>query len=524
MFLTGILLGTYSYIIFFLGIINLLTVSSLVFSLIIFLLTFILLVRNRTYGIFKKLQTGRKSLTKFQTFIIFTIIFQAIVNLIGVLGPEIGFDALWYHLTIPKIFLQEHSIFYIKGNLFYYSLQPKLTEMLYIVSLAFWDERGAKLIHFCFGILTLFALFKLSRIFLDRTKSLLVIAVFYSNLVVGWESASSYVDLTRAFYETASLYFLFLFFSKNKKEPLIKSAVFLGFATCVKVLSLFSILIFLSLIYFSKTKKKLNNSFFFIFISIAIPLPWFLYALIQSNNPIYPIFSGYSNYGVGYLSVPQMLKDVFVLFFRSPDPLTPLYVMFLPFVLVYSKKYSKTEQLLLLYSGLSLLIWCITPRTGESRFFIPYLPALSIVAVLPLKFIKDKIIYKTCVVIIIILLFISILYRGAANIKFLPFEIGIESRQDFLMKNLNFSYGDFYDENNKIKNIVKEKKVLLYGLHNLFYIDFPFVDSTYIKKGDRFSYVLVQNVKLPARFKNPKLVYSNSKTFVKLYYTGENTW
>ena len=32
------------------------------------------------------------------------LIGQILVNLIGALGPELGFDALWYHLTEAKLF------------------------------------------------------------------------------------------------------------------------------------------------------------------------------------------------------------------------------------------------------------------------------------------------------------------------------------------------------------------------------------------------------------------------------------
>ena len=34
------------------------------------------------------------------------LIGQILVNLIGALGPELGFDALWYHLTEAKLFWQ----------------------------------------------------------------------------------------------------------------------------------------------------------------------------------------------------------------------------------------------------------------------------------------------------------------------------------------------------------------------------------------------------------------------------------
>jgi len=57
------------------------------------------------------------------------IVLQAFVNIIGVFGPELAFDALWYHLTLPKLYLVHHSIFFIPGGLLYYSGMPKIAEM-----------------------------------------------------------------------------------------------------------------------------------------------------------------------------------------------------------------------------------------------------------------------------------------------------------------------------------------------------------------------------------------------------------
>ena len=66
--------------------------------------------------------------------------------------------------------------------------------------------------------------------------------------------------------------------------------------------------------------------------------------------------------------------------------------------------------------------------------------------------------------------------------------------------------------------------MLLYGFHNLYYVNFPFVDSSWVKKGDDFNYVAVQNSKIPERFSDWSLVYSNSITRVKLYTKGEIRW
>ena len=101
----------------------------------------------------------------------------------------------------------------------------------------------------------------------------------------------------------------------------------------------------------------------------------------------------------------------------------------------------------------------------------------------------------------------------------------MQSRSEFLSKNLNFSFGDFYDTDDYFrKNIKQNDKVLLYGFHNLYYVDFPFVDSSWVKKGDSFNYIAVQNSDLPKRFVDWDLIYNNSLTKVKLYKKGNVRW
>src|SRR3989338_3904711 len=108
------------------------------------------------------------------------LIIQILVNLVGALGPELGFDALWYHLTEAKLFLQNHSIDPIPGNLLYWSGLPRLAEIIYMYL-------PGKLVHWGAGILAAYFIYRLS----GAGAALL----WYSTLLVGWLSTSAYVDL-----------------------------------------------------------------------------------------------------------------------------------------------------------------------------------------------------------------------------------------------------------------------------------------------------------------------------------------
>ena len=270
MFSLAILIGIYSYIIFALGLSGLLFKNYIVSITVLYLLFCSYWYRKPLTSFviifFDSIKRARNNVLA--PIFIGIFFLQAFINLVGALGPELGFDALWYHLTIPKLYLENHSVFYIPGGLLYYSLMPKLTEMLYVGALAINGEILAKLIHFSFGLLASIALYKLSRKFFTPKISLISVVVFYSNLVVAWQSTTAYVDLARTFFEIMALWGFVNFWKKREKKWLIESAVMLGLAISTKLLAIGSVLIMSILIvtYFIYHRKSVKNLFIGLFV------------------------------------------------------------------------------------------------------------------------------------------------------------------------------------------------------------------------------------------------------------------
>lgn len=533
MFSLAILIGIYSYSIFLLGIAGLLFKNYVLIISLVYILLSLFFFKNK---IFSTLSTARNFIIpkeKLSLLFLIIIIVQLATNFIGVLGPEISFDALWYHLTLPKLYVLWHSIFYIPGNLLFYSVMPKLTEMLYIPLLLFGNELGAKFMHFMFGILILIVIYKLSRKYLSKNLSLLAALIFYSNLVVGWESIAAYIDLARTFFEIMALWG-FLKWTENKQRKwLITSAIMLGFAIASKVIALESLIIFLVLFGYQhivdreKLTSFLKNVSFFIIFSILIPLPWLVFSYINTGNPFYPFFSRSIDIGTGFSlpNISNIANDLLNLFIYSNDPISPIYLAVLPLLIIFFTKARREFKVIYIYSFLGLLFWYLTPRIGGGRFILPYLPAFSILAVYSVSTLKNIKLKKFLLMVIIFISLTSIGYRALANKKYIPVILGKETKAEFLTKNLNFVFGDFYDTDNYFKNNIKSTdKVLLFGFHNLFYVDFPFIDSSWVRKGDKFNYIGVQNSDLPKKFNNWQQIYYNPTTRVKLYSLGGKEW
>jgi Dolichyl-phosphate-mannose-protein mannosyltransferase len=87
----------------------------------------------------------------------------------GVLMPEFFHDALIYHLELPRYDLLHHRISFLPWN--YNSALPANVESLYVIALAFSDERATKLIHAAFALLCVAALGALGRYCALRPES-----------------------------------------------------------------------------------------------------------------------------------------------------------------------------------------------------------------------------------------------------------------------------------------------------------------------------------------------------------------
>lgn len=541
MFILAILLGIYSYLIFTLGVFGLLYKPLIFTTTVLFFLILLVIYRSKLLRFIQKFSFQRQiesiKSNKLFSFLLLVLLTQALVNLVGVFGPEISFDALWYHLTLPKLFIENHQIIFIPGVKMAYSVMPKLTEMLYLPAMALLNDSFAKLIHFSFGILILVAIYKIARKFISKEFALLAAAIFYANLVVGWESISAYVDLARGFFEVLAIWGFLNWFETNKRKWLVISAVMLGLAVTVKLVAAFSLVIFLMLFLYKKFSKHeklmtmVKNYLLFLFLTFFIPLPWFTFSFLNTGNPFYPYLSNVqldSSSTFLFISFPNIFNifsDAYNFFLRLNDPISPVYLMIMPLFILGIRKFKPELKLLSIYSILALVIWYLTEQVRGGRFILPYLPMFSVLAAYLIAKAKPRYL-RTCLIVIAILVsLISIGYRGIANAKFIPVLLGQESRSEFLTNNLDFSFGDFYDTDNYFKTHVgKSDTVLLYGFGKLYYVDFNFIDSTWVKKGDKFNYIAVQSGVLPVRFSDWRQIYYNKLTKVKLYTKEGKLW
>ncbi len=126
-----------------------------------------------------------------------------VLNAISALSPETGWDALAYHLALPKMYLQSGG-FYFRPDIFH-NLFPQLVEMLYLPALIFPFGVGAKVVHYFFGILAAAALIALGQQEGKPAAGWLAAVIFCAQYLVHIESGTAFIDLALAAYAALAL-------------------------------------------------------------------------------------------------------------------------------------------------------------------------------------------------------------------------------------------------------------------------------------------------------------------------------
>lgn len=401
----------------------------------------------------------------------------AILNFLTVFTPEIGFDALWYHLTLPKLWLLKRQ-WYFSGGLLYYSVMPRLAETLFIPLISLTGFVGPKLVQFTAGLGAAYLTYKIAlSLKLNRFYSLLSAFTFYITWLVSWQSGSAYVDLIRTFLEVTALWFYI-------RCKFIKGSFFLGLAIGTKWLALGSLAIFT--IVFGPA---------IVFPALLIASPWFIIAYHFTGNPVYPLFEHFLSHTIP--SIQEMLPR----FFLSPvlltkpvdDFLSPYAGVFLILTviafLISGREIKKVAAVGLLGTALALML-----NPPSSRFLLPYFPALCISAMVVISRLKP--LWQDLFSCLLIGSFIFVLsLRLYAFKKYVPYLTGKQSTNEFLTS-LSYKLPDtFIDSDSFVKDSLKNKNILIDKLHNLYYFPYDFDHTSWMDPNKRYDFLITTGQK-----------------------------
>lgn len=326
------------------------------------------------------------------------------------MSPPVSWDASTYHLTLPRLYLEHGGFRPVEFNV--YSHWPQNIELLFSLALLVMDYTLAKLVHFSFGLLTLYALFVGAREpqHASRTSGWLAAAFFLANGVVAFEMRVAYVDLAHAFFFLTA----FLFLLRFRANPAANSGVLLlagiscGLMAGVKVSGIAGVatlsVLLLPWLVVSWRKGELGKALSTCALHFVLPVavlwfPWLVKSAIATGNPAYPLLYGvfggpdwslelgtrFTNWqqgmGMGREPFDYLLLPLRVILLgdRGYDhfdgSLGAFWLVLLPLAMFFIRRNTLVRQCLGV-AGLYFVFWALTAQ--QMRFLLPLLPLLAL--------------------------------------------------------------------------------------------------------------------------------------------------
>lgn len=220
------------------------------------------------------------------------------------LAPPVKWDALTYHLQLPRLYINEGRFFFTPDNPYWG--HPQLVEMLYTFAMSTHRAETAALLGWSAGVIFLAGLYGFTNTQLSRLRGAPVsgtagwiavtgvVAGATFRYLLGW----SYADLFSALFGLAALAAFFECIAWRSAGWFLWAAVFCGLALGTKwtagvlVLGIFGA----ALLY----RRQAGISFKTVLagggIVLLMVLPWLGKNLLFTGSPLYPYFFGTAYY------------------------------------------------------------------------------------------------------------------------------------------------------------------------------------------------------------------------------------
>lgn len=336
--------------------------------------------------------------------VVFSLSFLAL--LLGTLTPEIGGDALCYHLNLPKRFLSQGSLVPLEYN--ENSLYPLFMNNLYLIGLATGGVFAAKLFHFYCGLLLFLALYRtLCLETANKTLALFMGLVLWSTPTLYNQLSTTYVDVALATFSFLALVTLLFALEQRRLAPFFVAGFLIGCALAVKYLALWSILslgVVWTAVLFKNFDRKCGAAFLLWGTGIVTGSGyWLLRNLLLTGNPFYPFWgtffvgaeqrgpADYFNVGMGK-NLPAFLSVFWNMIFHPesfdgfPNRIGVFYFLFLPFIFAAALFVPRSRRYLLYLSSF-LGIWFMMVQIY--RWLPPVLPVMCLTAAMGLQKLRD---------------------------------------------------------------------------------------------------------------------------------------
>jgi hypothetical protein len=315
--------------------------------------------------------------------------------------PPFFWDALTYHLAVPKAYADAHGFVYLPFNV--YSSMPMGGSLFYLWPYL-WDGLiTAKASHLVATILALSLTYRLARIWLSQFYSALAAALVILTSPVMVVIGGAHNDHFQILFAVAALYTYFNWVRRadgTVRRPWLAFGLFLGAALAVKYSAYAVAAAFVPIWIYDVARKRVRLSRVLVFLGVAflVVAPWLVKAYVERGNLVFPLFydafdgRGFTGEQAGRLMAWQMemgrgrgVADLALLPYRISVEADVGYGAFsgiyLPFLLplaALAAVFFRRAWGLVAYGWLYVAAWFFGPQ--QLRFLGAALPAFAIAA------------------------------------------------------------------------------------------------------------------------------------------------
>jgi 4-amino-4-deoxy-L-arabinose transferase-like glycosyltransferase len=327
-------------------------------------------------------------------------------GVVAALAPEKEYDALWYHLNLPRLWLEAGRPVDLVEE--YISLYPLTWDLVFGAGLVLGGAVAAKLLHFVCLPLLAGIVWLSARRYVCRASAAAAVALVVTTPTLLWESSTAYVDLALAMHAAIACYALARHAERGDLAWGALAALHFGGAAATKHLGVVVTIIALTLFVVVMVRsgvhlgRSIRRALLIGVAAALIPLPWYARSWMASGNPVFPdLFSVFGalplerwdavterglagfkarfGYGRSPADLIRLPWDVTVHGDRFGGCLGPLFLMLIPGACVLRLP---CRAVLLLAAAVMAYaaVWASAISSYQMRFLMPVVAPMALLA------------------------------------------------------------------------------------------------------------------------------------------------
>jgi hypothetical protein len=380
-----------------------------------------------------------------------------VVGLVVTCAPVSSADALLHHAAAPELYARTHEFRELAWS--WNSYQPYTVEMLVLDGILLHDVEQGAFAPFLLGVGALAVATSAAYRLLGRSGAVLAAAILYAQPFTAWITTSTFVEPGTAFFLALAAWNVAEFVRRSPDvSRLVAAGVFAGGTAGTKYFGAAAVAIFaLAGAVLLRERLSLRR-----FAAVAVPAmlvaaPWYVKNAILTGDPVYPILRGWPNddarraayesiesYGHGTTPLDLGLLPVRLLgdadAFDRGEFLSPLVLLFAPLALLLGRARGATIAALAASAGF-VVLWFYSVQ--HARYLFPLLPVGAVLAAAgAIALARSGALGRLVTVVAVAG---SLTAGGAVTglyaAQFLPYAVGLESRDEFLRENTPYYEG-----------------------------------------------------------------------------------